>query len=132
LKFWQTKIVMRFTPIVIVLVAISVVGAIAVPFGGSAILGQGYCIRAIIHYASCSADQGLSQSAMCRHTACNHCNGGELACITPRRDHDNILKTIQCCNSNIGGYVLQAAGLIGTTIFQLVRTRQAIVQRQKN
>jgi hypothetical protein len=48
LKFWQTKIVMPFTPIVIVLVAISVVGAIAVPFGGSAILGQDYCIRAVI------------------------------------------------------------------------------------
>jgi hypothetical protein len=31
----------------------------------------------------------------------------------------------------IGGYLLQAA-LIGTTILQLVRTRQIIVQKQKN
>jgi hypothetical protein len=31
----------------------------------------------------------------------------------------------------IGGYVLQAA-LVGTTIFQLVRTRQGIVQKQKS
>jgi hypothetical protein len=31
----------------------------------------------------------------------------------------------------IGGYVLQGA-LIGTTILQLVRTRQGIVQNQKN
>ncbi|MDQ3852644.1 MAG: hypothetical protein M3299_07405, partial [Thermoproteota archaeon] len=31
----------------------------------------------------------------------------------------------------IGGYVLQGA-LIGTTILQLVRTRQSIVQNQKN
>jgi hypothetical protein len=31
----------------------------------------------------------------------------------------------------IGGYVLQGT-LIGTTILQLVRTRQGIVQNQKN
>jgi hypothetical protein len=28
----------------------------------------------------------------------------------------------------IGGHVLQAAALIGTTIFELLRTRQAIIQ----
>jgi hypothetical protein len=31
----------------------------------------------------------------------------------------------------IGGYVLQAA-LIGTTILSIVRTRQGIIQTQKN
>ena len=81
---------MRFTPVVIILAAISIVGAIAIPFGDPQFLDRAIALELSVHYPRDSDLQGLSESTLCVHPACSHCNGGELACITPCRDDDNI------------------------------------------
>ena len=101
---------MPSTSIVMVLVWISVVGAIAIPFGDPQFLDRAialelsfitlcYCYSFWRH-VDCKGNTTCKICAMCLHTNCYHCNGGKLACIASHWDYDNVLKTTQCCIAN--------------------------------
>ncbi len=80
---------MRFTPVVIILAAISIVGAIAIPFGDPQFLDRAIALELLFITLGILTYKGF-RKALCVHPACSHCNGGELPCITPCRDDDNI------------------------------------------
>lgn len=80
---------MRFTPVVVILVTISIVGAIAVPFGNPQFLDRAIALEMSFITLAILAYKGF-RSTLCVHSTCSHCNGGELACIPPCRDDDNI------------------------------------------
>ena len=133
---------MQFTSIVIVLVAISVVGATAIPLGDARFLNRAIALELsfvtlaiVILFDVRLTIKGvpLAKFALyaCIPFAIIVMLGNSLA-----SPHIKIMTTFSkpfnAVILIIGGYVLQAA-LIGTTILQLVRMRHVIVpQRQKN
>ena len=132
---------MHFASVVIVLVAISIVGAIAIPFGDpqfldrAIILELSFITLAVVLILDVRMNVGKVWLASLVLYACiplaivvmvgNSLASPHVEMMTTFSKPFNAVILI------IGGYVLQAA-LIGTTIVQLVRTRQAIVQKQKN
>jgi hypothetical protein len=132
---------MPFTPVVIVLVTISIVGTIAIPFGDPQFLDRAIALElSFITLAVLILLDGrmtlnkvpLAKLAMyaCIPLAVIIIVGNSLA--SPHVEMmTTFSKPLNAVMLIIGGYLLQAA-LIGTTILQLVRTRQIIVQKQKN
>jgi hypothetical protein len=132
---------MHFASVVIVLVAISIVGAIAIPFGDpqffdrAIILELSFITLAVVLILDVRMNVGKVRLASLALYACiplaivvmvgNSLASPHVEMMTTFSKPFNAVILI------IGGYVLQAA-LIGTTIVQLVRTRQVIVQKQKN
>lgn len=127
--------------IVFVLAVISIVGAIAIPFGAPQFLYRAVALelsfitlvvvillgnRLIVNKVP------LAKIALyaCIPLAIIVILGNSLA--SPHVEMmTTFSKPFNAIMLIIGGYVLQGA-LIGTTILQLVRTRQGIVQNQKN
>jgi hypothetical protein len=128
-------------PVVIVLTVISIVGATAIPFGDPQFIDRAITLevsfitlavvillgdRLIVRYVP------LAKIALyaCIPLAVLVMVGNSLA-----SSHVEMMTTFSkpfnAIMLIIGGYVLQAA-LIGTTILELVITRQGIVQNQKN
>ena len=133
---------MSFTPVVIVLVTISIVGAIAIPFGDPQFLDRAIALElSFITLAVLVLLDGrltlnkvpLAKLAMyaCIPLAVIIIVGNSLAPPHVEMMMTTFSKPLNAVMLIIGGYLLQAA-LIGTTILQLVRTRQIIVQKQKN
>jgi hypothetical protein len=132
---------MPFTPVVIVLVAISIVGIIAIPFGDPQFLDRAIALElSFITLAVLILLDGrltlnkvpLAKLAVyaCIPLAIIIIVGNSLA--PPHVEMmTTFSKPLNAIMLIIGGYLLQAA-LIGTTILQLVRTRQILVQKQKN
>ena len=132
---------MPFTPVVIVLVAISIVGIIAIPFGDPQFLDRAIALElSFITLAVLILLDGrlalnkvpLAKLAMyaCIPLAIIIIVGNSLA--PPHVEMmTTFSKPLNAVMLIIGGYLLQAA-LIGTTILQLVRTRQILVQKQKS
>ena len=137
-------VVMTMLPIpsvVFVLAVISIVGAIAIPFGAPQFLYRAVALelsfitlvvvillgnRLIVNKVP------LAKIALyaCIPFAIIVILGNSLA--SPHVEMmTTFSKPFNAIMLIIGGYVLQGA-LIGTTILQLVRTRQGIVQNQKN
>ena len=122
---------MRFTPVVIILVEISIVGAIAIPFGDPQFLDRAIALElSFITLAILTYKDFRKALYACIPLAVIVMVGNSLA-----SPHVVMMTTVSkpfnAIMLIIGGYVLQAA-LIGTTIILLVRTRQGIVQKQKN
>lgn len=130
-----------FTPVVIVLLAISIVGALAIPFGDPQFLDRAIALElsfitlAIVllldvRGAVKKLPPGKLALYACVPLAVIVIVGNSLA-----PPHIEIMTTFSkpfnALLLIIGGYILQAA-LIGTTVMQLARTRLAIVQKQNN
>jgi nitrate reductase gamma subunit len=122
---------MRFTPVVIILVVISIVGAIAIPFGDPQFLDRAIALELLfITLAILTYKDFRKALYACIPLAVIVMVGNSLA--SPHVEMmTTFSKPFNAIMLIIGGYVLQAA-LIGTTILLLVRTRQGIVQKQKN
>ena len=132
---------MVFTPVVIVLVAISIVGALAIPFGDPQFLDRAialelsFIILAIVIFldsrlAVKKVPLGKLALYACIPLAIIVIVGNSLA-----PPHIDIMRTfskpLNAVLLIIGGYILQAA-LIGTTILQIARTSLVIVQKKEN
>lgn len=122
---------MPFTPVVIVLVAISIVGAIAIPFGDPQFVDRAIALELSFITLAVLTYKGFHKALYaCIPLAVIVMVGNSVA-----SSHVEMMTTFSkpfnAVMLIIGGYVLQAA-LIGTTILRLVRTRQGIVQKQKN
>jgi hypothetical protein len=132
---------MHLTPVVVMLIAISVVGAIAIPFGDPQFLDRATALEisyitlaTVILFDGMLTVKGvpLARFALyaCIPIAIIAVVGNSLA-----SPHIEIMTTfskpLNAILLIIGGYVLQAA-LIGTTIFHFARMHKVIVQRQKN
>ena len=132
---------MVFTPVVIVLLAISIVGALAIPFGDPQFLDRAIALELsfitlaivlLLDVRGAVKKLPLGKLALyaCIPLAVIVIVGNSLA-----PPHIEIMTTfskpINALLLIIGGYILQAA-LIGTTVMQLARTRLAIVQKQNN
>jgi hypothetical protein len=127
--------------VVFVLVTISIVGAIAIPFGAPQFLDRAIALELsfitlvvviLLGDRLTVSKIPLARIALyvCIPLAIIVMVGNSLA-----SPHVEMMRTFSkpfnAVMLIIGGYVLQGA-LIGTTILQLVRTRQSIVQNQKN
>jgi surface polysaccharide O-acyltransferase-like enzyme len=128
-------------PVIIVLTVISIVGAIAIPFGAPQFIDRAMALElsfitlAIIILLG---DRLIVKKVPLAKIALYACItlavivmvGNSLA-----SPHVEMMRTFSkpfnAVMLIIGGYVLQGA-LIGTTILELVSTRQGIVQNQKN
>jgi hypothetical protein len=123
---------MPFSSVFIVLVAISVVGAIAIPFGDPQFLDRAIALELSFITLAVLTYKGFRKALYaCIPLAIIVMIGNSLA-----SPHVEIMTTFSkpfnAVILIIGGYILQAA-LIVTAVFQLVRKRQAIVhQKQKN
>ncbi|MBD0299900.1 MAG: hypothetical protein ICV82_06515 [Nitrososphaera sp.] len=118
-------------PVVIMLVVISIVGAIAIPFGAPQFLDRAVALELSFIMLAVLTYKGFRKALYaCIPLAIIIMVGNSLA-----SSHVEMMTTfskpLNALMLIIGGYVLQGA-LIGTTILQLVRTRQGIVQNQKN
>ena len=120
-----------FTPVVIILVEISIVGAIAIPFGDPQFLDRAIALElSFITLAILTYKDFRKALYACIPLAVIVMVGNSLA--SPHVEMmTTFSKPFNAIMLIIGGYVLQAA-LIGTTILRLVRTRQGIIQKQKN
>lgn len=129
------------TPVVIVLLAISIVGALAIPFGDPQFLDRAIALELsfitlaivlLLDVRGAVKKLPLGKLALyaCIPLAVIVIAGNSLA-----PPHIEIMTTFSkpfnALLLIIGGYILQAA-LIGTTVMQLARTRLAIVQKQNN
>src|SRR5919202_6078112 len=119
------------TPVVSVLVAISAVGAVAIPFGDPQFLDRAIALELSFIILAVLTKRGYRKALYaCIPLAIIVMVGNSLA-----PPHVEIMTTFSkpfnAIILIIGGYILQAA-LIATTIFQLVRTRQVIVEKQKS
>jgi hypothetical protein len=130
-----------FTPVVIVLLAISIVGALAIPFGDPQFLDRAVALElsfitlAIVLLLDVrGAVKKLSLGKLALY-ACIPLAGIVIAGNSLAPPHIEIMTTFSkpfnALLLIIGGYILQAA-LIGTTVMQLARTRLVIVQKQNN
>ena len=130
---------MVFTPVVIVLLAISIVGALAIPFGDPQFLDRAIALElsfmtlAIVLLLDV---RGAVKKLPLGKLALNACIPLAVIVIVGNSlapPHIEIMTTFSKPFNTflliIGGYILQTA-LIGTTIMQLARTRLAIVQKQ--
>jgi hypothetical protein len=128
-------------PVVIVLTVISVVGAIAIPFGAPQFIDRAIALE--LSFITLSVVILLCDRLTVRTVPLARL--ALYACIllaiivmvgnSVASPHVEMMTTFSkpfnAVMLIIGGYVLQGA-LIGATILQLVRTRQGIVQNQKN
>ncbi|MDQ3962264.1 MAG: hypothetical protein M3230_07255 [Thermoproteota archaeon] len=128
-------------PVVIVLTVISIVGAAAIPFGDPQFIDRAITLE--VSFITLAVVILLGDRLIVRKVplakialyACiplavlvmvgNSLASSHVEMMTTFSKPFNAIMLI------IGGYVLQAA-LIGTTILELVITRQGIVQNQKN
>lgn len=122
---------MPFTLVVIILVAISIVGAIAIPFGDPQFFGRAIALELSFIILAVLTYKGFRNALYaCIPLAIIVMVGNSLA-----SPHVEIMTTFSkpfnAVMLIIGGYVLQGA-LIGTTILQLARRRQDIIQKRKN
>lgn len=132
---------MMFTPVVIVLISTSIVGAIAIPFGDPKFLDRAILLElsfvalsVIIFLDDELTVKGIPLSKLalyiCIPLAVLVTVGNSLA-----PPHVEIMRTfskpLNAIVLIIGGYVLQVA-LIATTILALKGMRQTIIQNQKN
>jgi hypothetical protein len=130
-----------FTPVVIVLVAISIVGALAIPYGDPQFLDRAIALELsfitlaiviLLDIRHTVKKVPLSKLAAyaCIPLAVIIIVGNSLA-----PPHIEIMRTfskpLNALLLIIGGYILQAA-LICTTLLHLAVTRPVIVQKQKN
>jgi hypothetical protein len=128
-------------PVVIVLTVISIVGAAAIPFGDPQFIDRAITLEAsfiTLAVVILLGDRLIVRNVPLAKIALYACIplavlvmvGNSLA-----SSHVEMMTTFSkpfnAIMLIIGGYVLQAA-LIGTTILELVITRQGIVQNQKN
>jgi hypothetical protein len=128
-------------PVVIVLTVISIVGAAAIPFGDPQFIDRAITLEAsfiTLAVVILLGDRLIVRKVPLAKIALYACIplavlvmvGNSLA-----SSHVEMMTTFSkpfnAIMLIIGGYVLQAA-LIGTTILELVITRQGIVQNQKN
>ena len=132
---------MSFTPVVIVLVTISIVGAIAIPFGDPQFLDRAIALElsfitlaVIILLGDRLTVRTVSLAKLalyaCISLAIIVMAGNSLA--SPHVEMmTTFSKPFNAVMLIIGGYVLQAA-LVGTSILRLVRTRLGIVQNQNS
>ncbi len=118
-------------PVVIMLVVISIVGAIAIPIGAPQFLDRAIALELSFIMLSVLTYKGFRKALYaCIPLAIIIMVGNSLA--SPHVEMmTTFSKPLNALMLIIGGYVLQGA-LIGTTILQLVRTRQGIVQNQKS
>jgi hypothetical protein len=118
-------------PVVIMLVVISMVGAIAIPFGAPQFLDRAVALELSFIMLAVLTYKGFRKALYaCIPLAIIIMVGNSLA--SPHVEMmTTFSKPLNALMLIIGGYVLQGA-LIGTTILQLVRTRQGIVQNQKS
>jgi hypothetical protein len=121
---------MPFTLVVIILVAISIVGAIAIPFGDPQFFDRAIALELSFITLAVLTYKGFRKALYaCIPLAIIVMVGNSLA-----SPHVEIMTTFSkpfnAIMLIIGGYVLQGA-LIGTTVFQLVSRRQDIIQKQK-
>ena len=118
-------------PVVIMLVVISIVGAIAIPFGAPQFLDRAVALELSFIMLAVLTYKGFRKALYaCIPLAIIIMVGNSLA--SPHVEMmTTFSKPLNALMLIIGGYVLQGA-LIGTTILQLVRTRQGIVQNQKS
>jgi hypothetical protein len=121
---------MPFTRVVIILVAISIVGAIAIPFGDPQFLGRAIALELSFITLAVLTYKGFRKALYaCIPLAIIVMVGNSLA-----SPHVEIMTTFSkpfnAIMLIIGGYVLQGA-LFGTTIFHLESRRQDIIQKQK-
>jgi hypothetical protein len=117
-------------PVVIVLTVISIVGAIAIPFGDPQFIDRAIALELSFITLAVLTYKGFRKALYaCIPLAIIVMVGNSLA-----SPHVEIMTTFSkpfnAIMLIIGGYVLQGA-LIGTTVFQLVSRRQDIIQKQK-
>ncbi len=122
---------MPFRLVVIILVAISIVGAIAIPFGDPQFFGRAIALELSFITLAVLTYKGFRKALYaCIPLAIIVMVGNSLA--SPHVEMmTTFSKPFNAVMLIIGGYVLQGA-LIGTTILQLVRRHQHIIQKQKN
>lgn len=129
MKFWQRNCDALYA-CCHVLVAISIVGAIAIPFGDPQFLGRAIALELSFITLAVLTYKGFRKALYaCIPLAIIVMVGNSLA-----SPHVEIMTTFSkpfnAIMLIIGGYVLQGA-LIGTTVFQLESRRQDIIQKQK-
>ena len=81
---------MRFTPVVVILVTISIVGAIAVPFGDPQFLDRAIALEMSFITLAILTYKGFRKALYACIPLAVIVTGGELACIPLCRDDDNI------------------------------------------
>jgi hypothetical protein len=118
---------MSFSPVAIVLAMISVVGAIAIPFGDPQFLDRAIALELAFVVLTVLVYKGFSKALyVCIPLAALVMIGNSFA-----PPHVEIMTTfskpLNAAMLITGGYILQTA-LIGTTIYELVRSRR-IVQK---
>jgi hypothetical protein len=121
---------MRVTPVTAVLAAISVVGAIAIPFGDPQFIDRAIALELSFIALTVLTYKGFRKALYaCIPLAVLVMIGNSLA-----PPHIEIMTTFSkpfnAVVLIIGGYILQAA-LIGTAVYELARTRRGILQKQK-
>ena len=118
-------------PVVIMLVVISIVGAIAIPFSAPQFLDRAVALELSFIMLAFLTYKGFHKALYaCIPLAIIIMVGNSLASSYVEM-MTTFSKPLNALMLIIGGYVLQGA-LIGTTILQLIRTRQGIVQNQKH
>ena len=118
---------MPFSPVVAILTAINVVGAIAIPFGDPQFLDRAIALELAFISLTVLIYRGFRKALYaCVPLAILVMVGNSLA-----PPHVEIMTTfskpLNAVVLIIGGYILQAA-LIGTTIYEL-KSRRGIVQK---
>ena len=121
---------MRFTAVTAVLAEISVIGAIAIPFGDPQFIDRAIALELSFIALTVLAYRGFRKALYaCIPLAVLVMIGNSLA-----PPHVEIMTTFSkpfnAVILIIGGYILQAA-LIGTTIYELAKARHGILQKQK-
>jgi hypothetical protein len=119
---------MPFGPVAIVLAAISVVGAIAIPFGDPQFLDRAIALELAFIALTVLVYKGFRKALYaCIPLAILIIAGNSIS-----QPHVEIMTTfskpLNAVLLIIGGYVLQAA-LIGTTIYDLAKSRRGIVKK---
>lgn len=118
---------MPFSPVVAILAAISVVGAVAIPFGDPQFLDRAIALELVFIALAVLIYRGFRKALYaCVPLAILVMVGNSLA-----PPHVEIMTTfskpLNAVVLIVGGYILQAA-LIGTTVYEL-RSRRDIVQK---
>ena len=130
-----------FTPVVIVLLATSIVGALAIPFGDPQFLDRAIALELsfiTIAIVLLLDVRGAVKKVPLRKLALYACIPLAVIVIVGNSlapPHVEIMATFSkpfnALLLIIGGYILQAA-LICTTLLHLAVTRPVVVQKQKN
>jgi hypothetical protein len=87
-------------PVVILLVLISTLGAIALPFGAPQFLDRAVALELSFIVLAVLTYKGFRKVLYACIPLAIIIMVGEFTCITSRRDDDNIFKTIECTNAN--------------------------------